>query len=133
MDAWASPVAAVVSGKTFATPEALAAKYEELFQQALAEEGKTATDPGSRRCTISDGEVRAVPRARQMRGAITRQQYARAACADGRRGEDARSGDAGVSAGMGVTESDKIDDLPIHIRGSHWTLGEKVAAALPAA
>jgi hypothetical protein len=27
---------------------------------------------------------------------------------------------------MGVRENDAIDDLQIHIRGSHWTLGEKV-------
>ena len=27
---------------------------------------------------------------------------------------------------MGVCENDAIDDLPIHLRGSHWTLGQKV-------
>ncbi|MBK5293945.1 MAG: DUF1553 domain-containing protein [Acidobacteriia bacterium] len=27
---------------------------------------------------------------------------------------------------MGVREGDKIGDLPIHVRGSHWTLGEPV-------
>ena len=26
---------------------------------------------------------------------------------------------------MGVGEGEKIEDIPIHIRGSHWTLGEK--------
>ena len=27
---------------------------------------------------------------------------------------------------MGVREATKIADLPIHLRGSHWTLGEEV-------
>ncbi len=27
---------------------------------------------------------------------------------------------------MGVTEGDKIANIPIHLRGSHWTLGEEV-------
>jgi hypothetical protein len=27
---------------------------------------------------------------------------------------------------MGVREEDKIEDMPIHIRGSHWTLGKTV-------
>src|SRR5688500_6136921 len=26
---------------------------------------------------------------------------------------------------VGVIEGDKIEDIPIHIRGSHWTLGER--------
>ena len=34
---------------------------------------------------------------------------------------DARSAQA-----MGVSEGEKIADLPIHLRGSHWTLGEEV-------
>ena len=32
---------------------------------------------------------------------------------------------------MGVSEGAKIADLPIHLRGSHWTLGEKVPRRFP--
>ena len=33
---------------------------------------------------------------------------------------------------MGVQEAAKIADLPIHLRGSHWTLGRRCPAPLPA-
>jgi Protein of unknown function (DUF1553)/Protein of unknown function (DUF1549)/Planctomycete cytochrome C len=32
---------------------------------------------------------------------------------------------------MGVREGDKIADLPIHLRGSHWTLGQQVPRRFP--
>ena len=34
---------------------------------------------------------------------------------------------------MGVTESAKVGDIPIHLRGSHWTLGETVPRRFPRA
>ena len=34
---------------------------------------------------------------------------------------------------MGITEADSVGDLPIHLRGSHWTLGEKAPRRFPKA
>ena len=34
---------------------------------------------------------------------------------------------------MGITEADSVGDLPIHLRGSHWTLGEKTPRRFPKA
>ena len=36
-----------------------------------------------------------------------------------------------LPSAMGVTEGKQIDDLAIHLRGSHWDLGEKVPRGFP--
>ncbi|MCY3776696.1 MAG: DUF1549 domain-containing protein [Candidatus Aminicenantes bacterium] len=36
-----------------------------------------------------------------------------------------------LPSAMGITEGQQIDDLAIHLRGSHWDLGEKVPRGFP--
>ena len=37
----------------------------------------------------------------------------------------------GLPTAMGITEGQQIDDLAIHLRGSHWDLGEKAPRGFP--
>ncbi len=120
--AWASPVAKLFDG--IAGPEALAAKYETLFQQALRE-GKTATDPGVKALheflTEKFGPFRAPGNARRYYAKTVREQLM-AMEADAKRLEDATPD---YPRAMGVRDG-QIADTSIHTRGSHWTLGTQV-------
>ncbi len=37
----------------------------------------------------------------------------------------------GLPTAMGITEGQQIDDLAVHLRGSHWDLGERVPRGFP--
>jgi hypothetical protein len=124
-DAWTSPVAKLFTSDVANTPEAIAARYESLFQQAL-KEGKTSSDPGLK--ALYDflmekfGPFRAPDNARRFYPAETRAQLTKL-------DEELRDLEAATPdfpRAMGVRENDVIDDLPIHLRGSHWNLGAKV-------
>jgi len=126
LDAWASPVAALFKGAALPTPEALAAKYESLFQQALRE-GESSKDPGllalHEFLKAKFGPFRPPGDARRYYAESVRASLSKL-------DEEAKALEAATPdfpRAMGVREGDKIDDLPIHIRGSHWTLGEKVS------
>jgi len=124
-NAWTSPAAKLFGSKPDNTAEALAARYEELFRQAL-KEGRTATDPGIK--ALYDfliekfGPFRAPDNARRYYAASVREQLSKM---DGElRALEKATPD--FPRAMGICENDAIDDLPIHLRGSHWTLGQKV-------
>lgn len=122
--AWVSPAAALFTN-TPATADAVAARYEMLFRQAL-QEGKETKDPGLKALheflTEKFGPFRAPENARRYYAQPVRDELAKL--------------DAEVKAleaatpefphAMGVREGDSIADLKIHVRGSHWTLGESV-------
>ena len=120
--AWASPVAKLLEGVTGA--EALAAKYEILFQQAL-KEGKTSTDPALKALheflTEKFGPFRAPDNARRYYASAVREQVI------AMEGEAKRLDEATPEfpKAMGVTDGE-IADTAIHNRGSHWTLGAQV-------
>jgi hypothetical protein len=127
--AWSSPVAQLFTGET-AAAEAVAARYEALFQQAL-KEGKTVADPGLK--ALYDflhekfGPFRAPDNARRYYAAAVREQLSKL-------DEEVKSLESATPEfphAMGVREADTIDDLPIHLRGSHWSLGEKVSRRFP--
>ena len=90
-------------------------------------EGKTTTDPGAQGALrLSEGEVRSIPRSGQRPPLLCGR---RSASSSRKLDEELKALEAATPEfprAMGVRESDKIDDLAIHIRGSHWTLGEKV-------
>lgn len=121
---WVSPVAKLFEGNLARTRETVAARYETLLQQA-AKEGKEATDPGIK--ALHDflkekfGPFRAPANVRRyyledVRGQLKTLE------------EELKSLEESTPKfpqAMGVTESATIGDIPIHIRGSHWTLGDK--------
>jgi hypothetical protein len=125
LSAWSSPAAALFPAASTSSRETLAARYETLFHQAL-KEGEKSADPGIK--ALHDflkekfGPFRAPENARRYYAAAVRESLIKL--------------DAEVKAletatpeyphAMGVREGAAIGDLPIHIRGSHWTLGEKV-------
>ncbi len=120
--AWASPVAKLFDGVTGAN--ALASKYETLFQQAL-KEGKTSTDPAIKALheflVEKFGPFRAPDNARRYYAKSVRDEVM-AMEAETKRLEVATPV---YPKAMGVTEGE-IADAKIHNRGSHWTLGAEV-------
>ena len=120
--AWASPVAKLLDDVSGA--EALAARYESLFQQAL-QEGKGSTEPGVKALyeflMEKFGPFRAPGNARRYYAEGVRDQLG-AMEAEAKRFEDATPE---FPKAMGVTDGE-IADTQIHTRGSHWTLGNQV-------
>jgi hypothetical protein len=147
LDRWASPPAKVFGRETYRSGEDLAARYQELFDQAVeqwralypesslnyanerykdASEEPALPDPGleafreflyekygpfrpprDARKSYPDAALQALKRLERERKAL-----------EERTPEFPRA--------MGVREGREIGDIPIHIRGSHWTLGESV-------
>ena len=122
LSAWVSP-AAKLFPTVPATPDALAARYETLFQQSLA---PNLTDPGLKALHEflheKFGPFRAPADARRFFAPAAQAQLkvldAELKALEAATPEFPRA--------MGVREGDQIDDLAIHLRGSHWNLGAKV-------
>ncbi|MFN0103088.1 MAG: DUF1549 domain-containing protein [Bryobacteraceae bacterium] len=124
MAAWSSPVAKLFAGFEASSSEDLAKKYEALFLGAL-EQGKDNTDPGMKALyeflKEKFGPFRAPGDARRYYAAAVRTQLT----GMDRELKALEEATPDYPRAMGVTENSKIDDLAIHLRGSHWTLGEK--------
>jgi len=120
---WASPAANLFAGIQVSSPEALAAKYEELFLASLANE---VSDPGLK--ALSEllkekfGPFRAPGDARRYYAAAVRERLTGL----DKELKDMEAATPEFPRAMGVSESGKFEDLAIHLRGSHWTLGGKV-------
>ena len=121
LSAWASPVAALFKE----TPTtAVAARYEQLFQDALAS-GKDSKDPGIK--ALYDflhekfGPFRAPDDSRRYYPTVARASLTQLETE--RKALEAATPD--FPKAMGIQEGEKAEDLAIHIRGSHNTLGEK--------
>ncbi len=120
---WASPAAKLFEGFQSKSIEDVANRYQELFLKAM--ESREAKDapldalkefldekfgplraPGNARDYYPAEAVAALVKIEEEQKLLEKEtpDYPRA---------------------MGVRESAKITDLPIHIRGSHWTLGDK--------
>jgi len=135
--AWASPAAKLFAGFEAQSREAVAGRYQELFTEAARQwealpkaerEKKDAAlkDPGleSLRQLLVEkyGPFRAPSDARDHYPAAARAEIERVE-------EEVKSLEAAtpqLPRAMGVREGKEIADLAINIRGSHWTLGEKV-------
>jgi len=123
LPAWASPVAKLFGGfPDSSKPEALAARFEQLF---LASQEKDIEDPGLKALAAllkeKFGPFRAPGDARRYYAAAVRARLT--GLDDELKALEAATPD--FPRAMGVAEGNKIDDLAIHLRGSHWTLGQK--------
>jgi hypothetical protein len=123
---WASPVASLFADASWAaTPEAIASRYETLFRQALSE-GTSSNDGGIRALyeflKEQFGPFRAPEDARRYYGVSTRESLAKLE----QEAKDLEALTPDLPRAMGVREADKIGDIPIHVRGSHWTLAQTV-------
>jgi hypothetical protein len=129
---WTSPAAKLFEGFTASSREEIAARYQQLFAQAMDEKA-TAGDPGlaafGQLLTEKFGPFRAPADARDYYPASVRQEIAR--LEEERKKLEQETPE--FPQAMGVRESAKIGDLPLHIRGSHWTLGETVPRRFPRA
>jgi cytochrome c553 len=119
---WSSPVAGRFAG--LAEPRQWAARYTEVAQLALAE--GAAADAGLKAMhellTEKFGPFRAPGDARRYYPAEIQAML-------GRLDEERKtleSATPDLPRAMGVKESGQAADVPLHVRGSHWTLGEKV-------
>ena len=150
---WTSPAAERFRGFLPKTREELAARYQELFNEAdrewqavlktRADEPKQKTE----RNAIKQEEGLQDPRLEAFRDLSyakagpfaapddAKQYYPQAARdqlaeleKDRKELEEATPD---LPRAMGVSEGAKIADLPIHLRGSHWTLGDKVPRRFP--
>ena len=107
------------------TPEAVAARYETLFQQALTA-GAETKDAGLKvlHTFLKEkfGPFRAPENARRYYAISVRDQLT----VLDQQLKDLEKATPEFPKAMGVREGDKIADLAIHLRGSHWTLGKTV-------
>jgi hypothetical protein len=108
-----------------ADAEALAAKYEARFQQA-AKEGKDSTDTDIKALYNflheKYGPFRAPPDVRRYYYSEVRDTLPKLETEL----KSLEEATPKFPQAMGVTENSNIGDLQIHLRGSHWTLGDKV-------
>jgi hypothetical protein len=122
---WASPVAALFGGNVPQDPAALASAYQKLFTQADAA-GKDTSDAALKALygflKEKFGPFRAPANARRYYPAAEREKLI-ALEAEAKTLEEQTPV---FPRAMGVKDYEKAEDIPIHLRGSHWNLGEKV-------
>ncbi len=124
LSAWASPVAKLFTPAVQQNPQAVAVHYETLFQQALTT-GKDSKDGGIK--ALYDflkekfGPFQSPAKPRRYYATATRNKLT-GLDAELRILEEATPD---FPRAMGVSEGEKMEDIPIHLRGSHWTLGDK--------
>jgi cytochrome c553 len=137
-EGWESPARGLFAGFQPASREQLAAKYQELFREAerqwlaLPEEArrtKDGKDPAlpdpaweALRQLLYEkyGPFRAPGDARDYYSPAARAELARL----DQQQKELEAATPDYPRAMGVREGPAVTDLPIHIRGSHWTLGE---------
>ncbi|MCS7024113.1 MAG: DUF1553 domain-containing protein [Bryobacteraceae bacterium] len=134
---WESPVAKLFHPDVLTSREAIAARYQELFTQAyqkwesLPEEVRKKPDAG-----LSDKGLEALRKLLfekfgPFRAPADARRYyspaARAALEElEQQQRELEQATPDLPRAMGVRENATITDLPLHIRGSHWTLGPVV-------
>jgi hypothetical protein len=125
LEDWTSPAAKLFAGFRPADRAELAARYGELFhqasrgQEALPDAGLEAL----RQVLFAKfGPFRAPGDARDYYPEESRRQIA----ALEREAKELEDATPEFPRAMGVRDSETIGDIPIHIRGSHWTLGDTV-------
>ena len=135
LTAWTSPAAAFFRDGDWKTRQQLAARYQNLFAEA-DRQWQAVKDKADPKAALADagyealrqlayekaGPFRAPDNSRQYFAPEVQQQLA-ALDAERKQLEDSTPD---LPHAMGVREGDKIADLKINIRGSHWTLGAEV-------
>ena len=148
LSGWTFPAAATFGKKLPKKREKLAQRYQQLFSEAAAEWRKLhpessldytknerykdgSEDPGLPDAGLEEfrkllyekfGPFRPPPDAKQYYPEQAQQTLAR--LEDER--EALEKSTPEYPQAMGVREGEQIADIPIHVRGSHWTLGEVV-------
>ena len=147
LDDWTSPAAKYFSDFRPADRRTLAAHYESLFRQAVSQwrerYPEAEVDFNKRERYKKSGEDRKLEDdgLEALRKVLyekygpfrppadSRQYFSAEARAEIARIEQERkaleTATPEYPKAMGVTEGEEIGDIPIHIRGSHWTLGNK--------
>ena len=122
---WSSPAAKLFDGFTAGSREEVAARYQQLFHQAQ-EEKEASGNPGLNALlqflNEKFGPFRAPSDARDYYPAEARRELARLEEEQKQLEKETPE----FPQAMGVRDGKQIADLPIHLRGSHWTLGEAV-------
>ena len=146
LDSWTSPAAKLFPDFRQADHRELAARYEGLFRQAVSQwqehhpEGEVAFDKrerykdGKDERKLEDAGLEALRKVLYEKygpfrpPAGSRHYFTDGAGAEIARIEDERKllteATPEYPRAMGVTEGEEIGDIAIHIRGSHWTLGD---------
>ncbi|MDX1983799.1 MAG: DUF1549 domain-containing protein [Bryobacteraceae bacterium] len=122
---WTSPAAKLFEGFRAATREDVAARYQQLFTRAMEQPegaGNPALDSLNEFLKEKFGPFRAPGDAREYYPADARAALERLELEQ----KELEKATPDYPRAMGVRENDTIADLPIHIRGSHINLGEKV-------
>ena len=145
---WTSPAAAHFRGREYRSREELAGRYQALFDEAAERWRKLHPEAASINYTNerykdgSDDPVLPDPGLEELRSFLYekfgpfrpprsfREHYpddVQAALANlDRERKDLKDRTPESPRAMGVREGAEIGDIPIHVRGSHWTLGESV-------
>ena len=148
LDSWPSPAAKALGGRAHDSKEQLATRYQELFDRAVERwrvlhpeavsinyenerykehgEEPSLPDPGLEqfRAFLYEkyGPFRPPKSARTYYPADVQQRLSKL-------DQELKALQASTPEfprAMGVREGSEIGDIPIHLRGSHWTLGESV-------
>ena len=148
LDSWPSPGAKALGGRTYASKEQLAGRYQELFDQSAEQwrilypeavsinyqnerykddgEEPSLPDPGLEqfRAFLYEkyGPFRPPKSARMYYPADVQQRLSK--LDQELKGLQASTPE--FPRAMGVREGGEVGDIPIHLRGSHWTLGKSV-------
>ncbi len=148
LDIRASPAARALGGGTYASKEQLAGRYQELFDHAAEQwrilypeaasinyknerykddtEEPSLPDSGLEQFRVFLYEKYGPFRPpRQARNYYPHDVQRRLTKLD-RELKELQASTPEFPRAMGVRESGEIADIPIHVRGSHWTLGESV-------
>jgi len=122
LSGWTSPAAERFRSFKPATREELAARYQQLFDEADRKGSQDAGLEAFRELSYAKaGPFRAPADAAQYYPAAAREQLAQLE----KQRKDLEAATPDLPRAMGVGEGEKIADLPIHLRGSHWTLGKE--------
>jgi mono/diheme cytochrome c family protein len=121
---WKSPVAKLFQNFQPSTRAALAAEYQRLFLEAQSQAAPAGAGLEALRQLLHEkfGPFRAPADAKQYYPSDTQQELTRLEQEE----KELEAGTPDFPRAMGVCESGAAADLPIHIRGSHWTLGATV-------
>jgi hypothetical protein len=131
-EGWTSPAAALFRDLAPANREALAARYQDIFRDAVRQWEALGPEPPAA-ASLPDAGLEAMRQllyekfgpfrppsdAKQYYPTDPREQLTRLE----KEAKDLEAATPDFPRAMGVREGEKISDLPVHIRGSHWTLG----------
>ncbi|MEZ5404283.1 MAG: PSD1 and planctomycete cytochrome C domain-containing protein [Bryobacteraceae bacterium] len=125
---WTSPAAELFAGFTPSNRTELAGRYQDLYEKAASGDVAGALKAIHEPLYEKFGPFRAPDGIREYYPAAA--ETAIAKLESERKALEESTPD--YPRAMGVREGDKAEDIPIHIRGSHWSLGKVTPRHFPA-